>query len=118
MQCASVLAPEGRGNALLAVEDASQAGPAGIFSLLAETSADGLHQLVGDHGDEQMPVGAPLGAVEDGAQAEFGLEGAEHRLDIGQDGVNAYTAKHTLRRFLDRAVFLLRSMEPLAKFRI
>ena len=27
---------------------------------------------LGDHGDEQMPVGTPLGAVEDGAQAEFG----------------------------------------------
>ena len=53
MQGAAILAPEGRGDPLLAIEDGSQAGPAGAFSLLAEASADCLHHLVGDHGDEQ-----------------------------------------------------------------
>ena len=57
MQGAAILAPEGRGDPLLAIEDGSQAGPAGAFSLLAEASADCLHHLVGDHGDEQMAVG-------------------------------------------------------------
>ena len=34
-----------------------------------------------------MAVGAPLGAVEDGAQSEFRLERAEHGLDIGERSV-------------------------------
>ena len=92
MQGAAILAPEGRGDPLLAIEDGSQAGPAGAFSLLAEASADCLHHLVGDHGDEQMAVGAPLGAVEDGAQSEFRLERAEHGLDIGEAKCRSATA--------------------------
>ena len=57
MQCASVLAPE-RGNALLATsEDASLLAVELAYSaLLAETPANGLHQLAGDHGPNQMPV--------------------------------------------------------------
>ena len=51
MQGASVLSPEGRGGALLAFEDAPEAGPALPVPMLAETPADGLHQLVGDDGD-------------------------------------------------------------------
>ena len=87
MKGAAVLALEGRGDALLAFEDASQAGPALALTLLAEAAADGLHHLVGDHGDEQVAVGAPLGLVEDGAQAEFRLERSEHGLHIGQGGI-------------------------------
>ncbi len=63
MKGAAVLAPEDRRDALLAFEDASQAAPAFALALLAEAAADGLHQLVGDHGDEQVPVGAFLGLV-------------------------------------------------------
>ena len=51
MQGAAILAPEGRGDPLLAIEDGSQAGPAGAFSLLAEASADCLHHLVAGYID-------------------------------------------------------------------
>ena len=59
MKGASVLALEGRGDAVLAFEDGSQAGPAGAFSLLAEASADCLHHLVGDHVMNRWPSERP-----------------------------------------------------------
>ena len=42
MKGAAVLAPEGRGDALLAFEDASQAGPAFALALLAKAPTDRL----------------------------------------------------------------------------
>ena len=89
MHGTAVLAPEGGGDALLSFEDGAQRVPACVFTGLAQAAADGLHQLVGDHGDEEVAVGALLGAVEDGAQAELGLERAEDGLDIGERGVAA-----------------------------
>ena len=89
MEGAAVLAMEGCGHALVPLEDGQEGGPSGSFALFAEVSADALHQLVGDHGDEQVPVGALGGPMEDGAQAEFGLERPEDGLHVGERGVGA-----------------------------
>ena len=56
MQSASVLSPEGRGDPLLAFKDTSEAAPTLPLALLAETPADGLHQLLGDDGDKQVAM--------------------------------------------------------------
>ena len=58
MQCRAVGASEGGGDALLAFEDAAQRRPTGIFTGLTQPCANHLHELIGDHGDEQMAVGA------------------------------------------------------------
>ncbi len=87
MPGAPVLAPEGGGHPLLALEDAAESLPAVGPALTSELPADGLHQLVGDHGEEPVPVGTFLGVVEDGSQAQFGLEGAEHGLHVGEGDV-------------------------------
>ena len=71
---------------MLALEDTTQSGPTGVLSVFGEASADGLDELVGDDGDPSEPV---LGFVEDGAEAEFGLERAEHGFEIGEHGVSA-----------------------------
>ena len=57
MKGAAVLAPEGCRDALLAFEDASQAGPACALPLLAEAPAD-------EHGVLADPVSAALVAHE------------------------------------------------------
>ena len=89
VQGAPVLLPEGRGDALLALEDAPEAGPALPLSGLSETPADGLHQLVGDDGDKEVPLGPFRGRVEAGTQAGLGLERAKHRLHVGKGAVGA-----------------------------
>ena len=66
----AILSAEGCGDPVLALEDTAQSGPTGVLSMLGEASADGLDQLVGDDGDEEVTVGAVLGFVEDGAEAE------------------------------------------------
>ena len=52
MQGAPVGTAEGRGDALLSFEDASQGGPTGVLAGASQAGADHLHQLVGDDGDE------------------------------------------------------------------
>ena len=89
VQGAAVLSAEGSGDTVLALEDTTQSGPTGVLSVFGEAPADGLDQLVGDDGDEEVTVGAVLGFVEDGAEAEFGLERAEHGFEIGEHGVSA-----------------------------
>ena len=89
MQGASVLLPEGRGNTLLAFGDAPEAGPALPLALLAETPADGLHQLVRDDDDKQVTLSPLRDLVEDGTQAQFGFERAEHHLHVGEGAVGA-----------------------------
>ena len=86
---AAVLAAEGGSDPVLALEDAAQGGPACGLTEPGEASADDLYELVGEDGDEQVSVGTVLLLVEDGAQAEFGLEGAEHGFEIGEHGVGA-----------------------------
>ena len=86
---AAVLSAERCGDTVLALEDTTQSGPTGVLSVFGEAPADGLDQLVGDDGDEEVTVGTVLGFVEDGAEAEFGLERAEHGFEISEHGVSA-----------------------------
>ena len=58
MQRTPVGTSEGGGDALLAFQDPAQRGPARSLAALAQAPANHLHELIGDHGDEQMPVGA------------------------------------------------------------
>ena len=57
MQRRTVGASEGGGDAPLSFEDAAQRRPTGILTALTQARADHLHELIGDHGDEQMPFG-------------------------------------------------------------
>ena len=55
-----------------------------MIPLGEQHAADRLDQLVGQHGDEQVLLGAVLGVVEHRSQAEVGLQTAEHGLQVGQ----------------------------------
>ena len=57
--------------------------------MLAKSPADGLHQLVGKNGDEQVAVGTAPGLVVDRTQAEFRLQRAEHGFQVGEHRVGA-----------------------------
>ena len=59
-----------------------------LFALagLAPAPANHLHELIGDDGDERMAFGADGFVVIDGAQAEFGFQGAEHGFDVAGGG--------------------------------
>ena len=81
--------PEGGGDALLPFEDSAKGGPTGALTGLAQAPANHLDELIGDDGDEQMAFGADGLVVIDGAQAEFGFQGAEHGLDVGEGEVGA-----------------------------
>ena len=63
--------------------------PRSVVQLARSPAADHLHGLVGDHGDEQVALGAHRLAVVDGPQAELGLHRPEHGLQVGQRGVGA-----------------------------
>ena len=67
MQCTAVGAAEGRGHAHLAVEHLAQALSALVDVLRVQAPADQLHELVGEHGDEQVPIGARFLVVKDRA---------------------------------------------------
>ncbi len=53
----------------------------------AQAATDQLHALIGQHRNEQVAVDPRLGAVVDRAQAQFGFQGAEHGLQVGEQGV-------------------------------
>ena len=89
VQGAPVGAAEGGGDALLPFEDSAKGGPTGALTGLAQAPANHLDELIGDDGDEQMAFGADGLVVIDGAQAEFGFQGAEHCLDVGEGEVGA-----------------------------
>ena len=52
-----------------------------------QAATDQLYELIGQHRDEQVAVDPRLGAVIDRAQAQFGFQGAEHGLQVGEQGV-------------------------------
>ena len=87
MQGAPIGAAEGGGDALLSFEGLAQGVPARVLGGEAKLPADELDELIGDVGDEQVSFGADGFVVEDGAQAEFGFQRAEHRLDVGEGDV-------------------------------
>ena len=98
VQGPSIGAAEGGGEALMSFKALAQGVPARGLAGLAKTPANHLDELVGDDGDEQMAFGADGLVMEDGAQAEFGFQRAEHRLDVGQrdvgtlDGTASFTS--------------------------
>ena len=58
---------------------------------LFQSAAYDLHELVGQYGDEQVPIGALFFvlAVEHGAQAQFAFEAAKYGFQVGQHDVGA-----------------------------
>ena len=58
MQRAAVGTAEGGGDALLAFQDPAKRCPTRSLAALAQAAPDHLHELVRDHGDEQMAVSA------------------------------------------------------------
>ena len=74
MQRAPDATAEGGGDALLAFQDPAKRGPACSLAALAQAAPDHLHELIRDHGDEQMPFGANRLVVIDRAQPEFGFQ--------------------------------------------
>ena len=74
MQRAPVATAEGGGDALPAFQDPAKRGPARSLAALAQAAPDHLHELIRDHGDEQMPFGANGRVVIDRASTEFGFQ--------------------------------------------
>ena len=54
-----------------------------------DACADHLHELIGDHGDEQMSFGPNRLVVIDRSQTEFRFQWAEHRFEVGEGAVGA-----------------------------
>ena len=61
--------------------------PAVVNALGLKPASYQVQSLISDHGNEQVAFGAPGLLVKNRSQAEFRLEGSEHRLDFGQAGV-------------------------------
>ena len=74
MQRALIITAEGRGNALLPIQDTAQLGPAFVLPVLPQSASYDLHELIGKHGDKQMTFGAQGFVVIDRAQTQFRLE--------------------------------------------
>ena len=84
VQCLAAAACEGGRRALQGAEDPAQRCPVVVISGLLHGRAQELDRLVGEHRDEEVAVGVVFFLVEDRAQAEFGFQGTEDRLCIGQ----------------------------------
>ena len=67
-------ASEGGSDALLTFEDSTKRRPTGAVTGWTQAGPDHLYELIRDHGDEQMAVGANRFVVVDGAQAELGFQ--------------------------------------------
>ena len=89
MQGAAIAVVENGRDPALTREDIAQRVPALADAVSGERVADELDELVGEHGDEQMPLGAPFLVVADRAQAELRFEAAEDRLEVGEYDVGA-----------------------------
>ena len=83
------LRPVGRGDTLLAFDEAPQGSPAILLALLVESLADGLNQLLGDDGDKEVAVDTFRGLVEDEGRPKRVFELAEHCLHAGDGAVGA-----------------------------
>jgi len=89
MQGAPVGAPETGGDSALAGHNPANGVPAQVNAALFQAAADDLHELVGQHGDEQVPIGTLFFVVEHGTQAQFAFEAAKYRFQVGQHEVGA-----------------------------
>jgi hypothetical protein len=84
MQGSFVSAAETGGDSALAGHNPANGVPTQVNAALFQVAAYDLHELVGQYGDEQVPIGALCFAVEHGAQAQFAFEAAKYRFQIGQ----------------------------------
>jgi hypothetical protein len=70
----------------------TQKSPFGRFvvkvGVALEQGPDELDELIGQHGQEEMPVGTILTRMMNRTQSEFGLQGTEHGLPVGERGVS------------------------------
>jgi len=57
--------------------------------MLPELQPQRVHEVIGQHVDEPVPLDAPVYAVEHRAQAQVGLEGPEHRRQLCERDVGA-----------------------------
>ncbi len=65
MQGAPIRSAEGRGHPALAGEEVTHGRPAVADAVRAQAATDQLHELIGQHRDEQVAVDPRLGAVID-----------------------------------------------------
>ena len=89
MQGAAIGALEARGDTLLHGKDLPQTAPAALDIVFLQLPANDLHELVGQDGDEQVPVNANFFMVVDRAQAEFGFETTEYGFQVGEHDIGA-----------------------------
>ena len=89
MQGSSVSAPETGRDSALAGHNPANGVPTQVNATLFQVAAYDLHELVGQYGDEQVPIGALFFVVEHGTQAQFAFEAAKYRFQIGQHDVGA-----------------------------
>ena len=75
------------GDALLVIHFAPYRLPAVVDPMRFHLSADCLHRVVGQQGDEQMTLDARCFLVVVGAQPQFALEATKDRFQISQHGI-------------------------------
>ena len=88
MQGAPVGAPETGRDSALAGHNPANGVPTQVNAALFQVAAYDLHELVGQDGDEQMPIGALFFVVKHGAQAQFAFEAAKYGFQVGQHDVS------------------------------
>jgi hypothetical protein len=88
MQGAPVGVTEAGRDAALTGHNQAHGIPTQVNAALFQAAAYGLHELVSQDGDEQMPIGALFFVVKHGAQAQFAFEAAKYRFQVGQHEVS------------------------------
>lgn len=87
MQSSAILLSESGSDPALPGKNAAQCRPAFLKTVTLESAAQDLNRLIGQHSDEQMPIGPILPVIVDWSQAQFRLETAEVRFQIGEHGI-------------------------------
>ena len=89
MDGGAVLAFEFDGDPFLAREFSAKAVPAVIDVGGLELKADAVHEVIGEHRDQQMSADTMGLVVKNRTEAQLRFEAAEHRLQIGQHRIGA-----------------------------
>ena len=84
MHSATIAALHGGGDAALRGQRLTQRVPAVVDAVGLELQSQRVHEVIRQHADEQVPFHASINAVEHRALTQVGLEGAEHRLQLGE----------------------------------
>ncbi len=88
MQGSPVGAPETGRDSALTSHNPANGVPTQVNAAFFQVAAYDLYELVGQYGDEQVPIGALFFAVEHGAQAQFAFEAAKYGFQVGQHDVS------------------------------